>query len=278
MTYLLNLSKIYIPVTTKRELICGFLLIIGFAISFAASSLLVMVFSIAICIFVCTLLKRKYVSETKRCIDLGYRQVEALVTLHNVINPILPIPPMRGSALSPDMANILITLLKERKPQVVLECGSGVSTILTCYCLKDNNRGHLWSLDHEQKYLKITQRNLKRHELDQYATIIHAPLKKYSLDSTPYMFYDVEDISKIPPIDFLFIDGPPRTVDPMGRFPALPLLFSRLSEDAIVVLDDAAREAEKTIVEIWKKIYPQVKYSWFDTEKGTVVLTIGHDD
>ena len=49
----------------------------------------------------------------------------------------------------------------------------------------------------------------------------------------------------------LFVDDPPGPTGPQARYPAIPVLSDRLADGAIVVLDDASRADEATIVERW---------------------------
>jgi hypothetical protein len=56
-------------------------------------------------------------------------------------------------------------------------------------------------------------------------------------------------------IDLLFVDGPPKATGPQARFPAIPVLLSQLSDDALIVLDDTAREDERAISDRWVAEY-----------------------
>ena len=57
-----------------------------------------------------------------------YRQIEALVMLAKCLPLRHPLPPMRGFAVSPDLALLLYELVHEHHPSLVVECGSGVSS------------------------------------------------------------------------------------------------------------------------------------------------------
>ncbi|MBI4680021.1 MAG: hypothetical protein HY753_02115, partial [Nitrospirae bacterium] len=98
--------------------------------------------------------------------DLNYKQLEASIALFATQQFSLPLPGMRGSVISPDFANIVISEVNRKRPELVVECGSGVSTIITANCLKKINRGHIFSVDHEEKYAEITRNNLQLHDLD----------------------------------------------------------------------------------------------------------------
>ena len=64
-----------------------------------------------------------------------YRQIEALVMLAKCLPLRHPLPPMRGSAISPDLALLLYELVHDHHPALVVECGSGVSSLVIGYAL-----------------------------------------------------------------------------------------------------------------------------------------------
>lgn len=202
----------------------------------------------------------------------NYQQTEAFISLNAVIEPVIPLPQMRGSAICPDLANILTSIILSQRPEVIVEFGSGVSTVICSYCIQKNSIGHIWSLDHEDTYATITQNNLIAHGLAQYSTVLYAPLKEYLINGRKRMFYDIEPLKDIEMVHFLFIDGPPRTINPGIRFSALPLLADKLSPNAIVLLDDAARPAERKFVKSWREQFPDLQYEWLNTEKGAVIF------
>jgi hypothetical protein len=100
----------------------------------------------------------------------------------------------------------------------------------------------------------------------------HAPLVPQSIDGKKWQWYDLADIHFDRPIDLLFIDGPPERVQKLSRYPAVPLLFDQLSDEAIVVLDDGDRDEEEEIVRRWTQEYPSLKAEYHALEKGAFVL------
>ena len=61
---------------------------------------------------------------------------EAAVALYHVLRPVEPLPPLRDYAIAPDSALLLHALVRETAPQVVVEAGSGVSTLVIACTLK----------------------------------------------------------------------------------------------------------------------------------------------
>ena len=270
---------------TKKEIIllfaCCFFFIISFIFNYIYNDSRVINFTFEFRQFLLFLLLiyilyKIYLrgSELQEMQFVNYRQIEAYLSFTTIIKPSIPLPIMRGSAISPDFAHIMVSImLKTNTPKNIFECGSGISTLILGYCLKKNNNGHIWSLDHENKFTNITKKNLEYHNLLQFVSLFWAPLKRISIDEKEHLWYDTEFMNNFDEkIDLLIIDGPPRSYSKHIRYPALPLLYNYLSSDAIILIDDANRVGEKEIIQQWLNRYNDLSYEWFNTEKGTVVL------
>jgi len=204
-----------------------------------------------------------------------YRQIEALLFLLSTITLKRPLPPMREWSISPDIANLILSLILDHRPKTIVECGGGVSTLIISYCLKEMGAGHLYSLEHDERYFELTRNNLENHDLIAFASATHAPLVEIPVNGRTWLWYDTHFLKDLPEIDLLIIDGPPRTTQQNARYPALPLLMDSLSSNAIVVLDDAHREDEKSTVRKWVEEFPSFSLQMLDTEFGTAVLRRG---
>ena len=214
--------------------------------------------------------------ETYRRVDDAledhYKQVESLFSLFFALKPNFPLPPMRGWAISPDFANLLLSLIQKEKPKLIIEAGSGVSTLVAGYCLREIGEGKIISLDHNQTFAEASRNNLPNHGLSDAAEIVHAPLKEFSINGEKWLWYDTSRLEGIGPIDMLIVDGPPNGVQKMARYPALPILIDQLSENAIVLLDDAFRGKERLIIERWLREFTDFSRETIHTEKGAVIL------
>ncbi len=202
----------------------------------------------------------------------NYKQIEACFSLFSMIKINNPLPHMRSWAISPDFANIIVSLVKEKKPAVILELGSGVSTLVTAYALKATGRGKVIALEHNENFASVSNNNLEKHDLQNMATVIHAPLKEVKIQDKNFLWYDIKQLEKINSIDFLIVDGPPGNIQELARYPALPLLFKLLSKKAVILIDDYIRGDEKRIVDLWLREFDCFKEEIIDTEKGAVVL------
>lgn len=204
------------------------------------------------------------------------RQIEALLSIYNAVQPLLPLPHTRGSAASPDLLMKIIEIILSKKPRLVVELGSGTSTVIIAYCLKKAGAGQLVSLDHDPYYAKQCQKQISGHALGDIATVILAPLKDVEIGGQVWQWYDIDGLEFKTPIDLLIIDGPPATIQHMARYPALPLLLSRLSSEAIIIMDDGMREDEQKIVNRWKEEVANLVCMRHDMEKGAFVIQISN--
>jgi hypothetical protein len=61
-------------------------------------------------------------------------------------------------------------------------------------------------------------------------------------------------------------------MQPLARYPALPLLYRHLNDSSTIILDDGHREEEKQTVARWEQEFRQLSSEFLDLEKGTYVL------
>ena len=202
-----------------------------------------------------------------------YRQIESLLSLMAALKPELPLPPMRDHSASPDLLRHAVALMLSHKPAVVLELGSGASTIVLAYCQKRLGAGRIVSIDHDAEYAAQTAAMIEHHGLQAFASVTHVPLAPLRVDGREYLWYSIDDLPALDPIDFLMIDGPPYHVHPLARYPAIPLLHDRLGSDALILLDDADRPEERRITKMWKAEFPDLNFARLETEKGALLLT-----
>jgi len=167
--------------------------------------------------------------------------------------------PFGSYALEPQALVELLSYIQLHQPEVVVECGSGLSTLFIGTVLRQNGHGHLFSIEEDEKWYSTMTRLINGHQLEGQVTLILAPLEKYSdnniaeIDwySLPYL---QEGLDGVDHIDLLLVDGP-KTIKPLSRFPALPVLFPRISEQTLIILDDVNRSQEQAVVARWRELY-----------------------
>jgi len=103
----------------------------------------------------------------------------------------------------------LYNYIREKKPSEILECGTGVSTIIMAHALLENERetgivGRITSMEDIEKWYEAAIKILPEH-LSKYVDLVHSVRIEnyYSI----YRGVCYKDVPKRP-YDFVFIDGP----------------------------------------------------------------------
>jgi len=182
-----------------------------------------------------------------------------------------PLPVTETWSAAPDFLTLISDYCLQHKPQVIVECSSGTSSIVLSQCCRINQSGHVYSLENGDEFFRQTGAQLNDFSLSEYCDVIHAPLKQVVLDEGDFQWYDVTGLTE-KKIDMLVIDGPPGFLQKHSRYPALPVLSDRMAEHCIVFLDDAARDDEQELVSIWLQSHPEFSYEYIDNERGCSIL------
>jgi hypothetical protein len=209
--------------------------------------------------------------ETRIDIENSFKQLSILGGLYIDLGLQRSLPPTRGYATAPDFLRELVDHALQSQPRVVVECTSGVSTIVLARCMELNGSGHIYSLEHLPEYANETRRNLARHGLTEWATVLDAPLRNHTLADEHWSWYSEEALPDLE-IEMLVVDGPPQATGPVARYPTGPVLFKRLARTAVVFTDDSSRPDERAMLEHWSKEFPELRQEQRYCEKGCVVL------
>ena len=183
------------------------------------------------------------------------RRQEALLSLFATVQPTAPLPDMQDWAAAPDLLKKLFELILFERPEVIVEAGSGVSTLICAAALRRLGRGRVIALEHEAQFAEQSRAWLALHGLSDYAQVVHAPLVPHTVSGKTWHWYDLSQAG-IETVDLLLVDGPPRRTGPLARYPALPLLHRQLRSGGRILLDDAARRDEREIVRRWLAEFP----------------------
>lgn len=204
-----------------------------------------------------------------------YGQLEALGAIRDALDGRIAVPSTTDWAASADLLRELVMVVMARRPKVVVETGSGTSTVVVAGCLERLGEGHLWALEHLPSYASETRELLAVGGLGGRATVVDAPLVDVRLGADTWSWYDLSALPAIGPIDLLFVDGPPGDTGPLARYPALPVLLDRLAPDAAIIIDDGARPDERAMVARWCAEVPGITVRQLRTQKGGTLLTLG---
>jgi predicted O-methyltransferase YrrM len=203
--------------------------------------------------------------ENKKNSMIAYRQTEAFNQLTNLLDFKAAIPATRSWAASPDLLLTISEIVKKNRPGLVVELGSGISTLVTA---KSGAR-KIVSIDNSDAWGAKTVALLKEHKVRGVDVRI-APLRPYANGSE---WYDLDAIKDLKKIDLLIVDGPPGSKNPEARYPALQQFKDKLSPSAIVVIDDVNREGERKLAEDFAKALPNHELTILDHEKGTAIIS-----
>ncbi|MER7071754.1 class I SAM-dependent methyltransferase [Terrabacter sp. NPDC000476] len=203
-------------------------------------------------------------------------QTQAVANLFALVPVRGVIPFMGGWAASPDLVVVLVQEVLTRRPALVVECGSGVSTLWMALVIDHFGlETRIVSLDHDPEYAEQTRQTLRDHGVAHVAEVRDAPLGPAGLEGHDTDWYAVEAIEDLHDIGLLFVDGPPDTTGPLVRLPAVPLLRDRLAPRASVVLDDAVRAGEQEVTTRWQAVLPDFTLTRLSLQKQASRLRRG---
>jgi predicted O-methyltransferase YrrM len=216
---------------------------------------------------------RQVRADTSKEIKQTFRQLEALQNLNAVLPVSDVLPATRGWAASPDLLMVLVDLVITERPSLVVECGSGASTLWLALAMRRFGiDGRIIALDHDPVFGAKTRDFLARHGVGDLAEVRDAALESFTLDGGTYLWYARRAWEDLAGIDLLFVDGPPAATGHQARYPALPLLSESLSPGAIAVLDDLVVPDMQNVLQLWLDAYPDFSSEILPLEKQAAVL------
>lgn len=188
-----------------------------------------------------------------------YELVEAYLDLRQLLRPRAPLPGLSGWAASPRVLHTVLEAVWRGRPELVVECGSGSSSVWLGYAVEQLGAGRVVALEHDERYLALSRDLVRAHGLDDFVEIRHAPLEPWRGGEETYSWYDTARLADLDGIGALFVDGPPGRTGPQARYPALPVLLPRCAPDAVIVLDDAQRGDERALSDRWLAEHPELE-------------------
>ena len=171
--------------------------------------------------------------------------------------------------VSPDFSLYLVELLETNDYDLIIEFGSGISTVIMAKTLAKIAQRRplkvsttLVSFDHLEQYYKQTLGQLKQAELADQVQLELAPLKVYTApNGNTYPYYTCHaTLAKLAQEHDLtntrilvVVDGPPAATGKHARYPAAPSVLTHFKGASIdLLLDDYIRDDEKEIATLWK--------------------------
>jgi predicted O-methyltransferase YrrM len=214
--------------------------------------------------------------KLRRLRSMVRRQERHVWETHNVFRVLeggAPLPLPGGWAASTDLLGELMRAIASRRPQCVVELGSGVSTLVIAAALRSNGAGRLISIDADEGYAAQTRDQLLRQGLGDWVELRVAALTEMKCEGIARPWYDTRALADLGGVELLLIDGPPTALRADIRYPSLPFFWGRLAPGAIVLLDDAARPPERAMAAAWQRQFPDATYEYLHLEKGALRIT-----
>ena len=259
-------------ISPKEKYIYSLAILIIMGSFFVFDSILL---SLAFSILVLLIVEQRYTqAKILRKNNDNYYQVESLLSIYSQLKFQASIPTTRGMAASPDFLKLIMETIISNKPELIVELGSGTSTIIAAKTLEKLKSGFLLSIDHDAKFAEQTRQRITLETLEKYSKVITSELKDITVNGESYNWYDTSFLEKIErKIELLIVDGPPRIINKNARFPAIPLLKKYFTDDTVILLDDGMRKDEQNTVKLWLKELDKFKAEYFNTEKGAYKLS-----
>src|SRR6266536_561756 len=176
-------------------------------------------------------------------------------SLPSPLDEILGAVELGNWTLAADSLRFLIGEIERIKPHVVLEFGSGVSTVCFAHALRGDDAVVI-SIDHDGWFLEETRSLLRRAGLDDRVRLVSAPLVKVEYGRVSAVSYDLghaRALLRSHPPSFVLIDGPPRAIT-NSRYLTLPRLVGSAPPGARWFLDDALSALGIEIATGWAEI------------------------
>lgn len=198
------------------------------------------------------------------------------MSLENQLNLKFPIY-WNGWAVEEAFVRLLVYKVLTNRPKKIVELGSGLSTLITVKTLAILDYDFsFFSFDSDESFLEETKNLLVAENLadDSRINLICSKLKDIDVNGGKYSWYNPENFNfDFDQINLLIVDGPVGALCKNARYPAIPILKKYLKTGSVVLLDDAKRDDEKEIMELWKKENSEISSVHLEnTERGAAEI------
>ncbi|MFC6151187.1 MULTISPECIES: class I SAM-dependent methyltransferase [Mumia] len=184
-------------------------------------------------------------------------QIQSAIHLFSLLPVEGRVPAMGGWAASPDLVEVVVDELLSRRPSLIVECGSGVSTLWFGLAIRHFGLDcKVVALEHHEGFGEQTRAVLARHGLGDVAEVRDAPLTEVDVAGYRGRWYDPAALETLSDVGLLLVDGPPAATGVHARFPAVPMMRDRFADRVSVVLDDMIRNDEQEVARMWEELLP----------------------
>ncbi len=130
----------------------------------------------------------------------------------------------------------------------ILECGSGITTLILGLALADSCR-YIYALEQDTFWYRKIALLVNKHSLKN-VHVRQVSIKDYG----DFHWYGLKGV-ELPPDDIGMVvcDGPPGSTIVGGRYGLLPVLRSKMKPKCIILVDDAEAERVNYVLIQWKR-------------------------
>lgn len=163
-------------------------------------------------------------------------------------------------SLGPGTISYLQNEIRRRRPSLIFEFGSGISTVCLAQFMADLHGPdaglRVVSVDQSAQFAQQTRALLERSGLSSLASVVHAPLEEQQISGVTTTCYALpealDEVIGSRQADLIVIDGP--AAEEGARFGTIPLVHRYASPNARFVMDDAMRDGELAIAIDWRSL------------------------
>jgi hypothetical protein len=178
---------------------------------------------------------KKFLADPRRCSSTGHPVLRDLI--YGWGNESF-------SALDEYLVGCLDEAFRTNGP--ILECGSGLSTLLVGAVAKSRGLKHI-ALEHHPAWADRVNLYLDRYGLSS-VVISNSPIKDWG----EFAWYDAVPSEMPAEFGMVICDGPPGSTKG-GRYGLTAVMRERLGKDCVILLDDAGREHELEVAKRWQR-------------------------
>lgn len=182
--------------------------------------------------------------------------------------------PFTFMSLRPFVIVFAINELLINRRKCILEFGSGVSTIILARAIRMYGLDcRLVSVESDESWLNMTNSILEREGLSSFVDLVYAPLVFKESEGGRIHWYDELTLDyrlrSFAEFDMVLIDGPSayEKDHELSRYFAMPFLKGRLASGYSIFLDDADRNGEKKVMDMWSREFG-LKFTIFGETLG----------
>jgi|GEM_PF-3940728 len=160
---------------------------------------------------------------------------------------------INNSTISYEGIQLLEYIVNKTSPKIILEFGSGLSTLLFSKIKPKDSL--LISVEDSSEYLEKTKKILDQQQRN--IILHHAPITKHFFNFRLFLSYSLSYLKYLKniKIDLVFIDGP--LAYKYGREFCIYAIRQYITNDTIFILDDSNRVKEQEALSNWHKVFKE---------------------